>query len=63
MSPDGTTKPTQAQDASGSAATAQPPVLVTDASDAAGVGDGEFVLGGQVVDVRDGEARLRSTGS
>jgi len=39
------------------------PVLVTDAIDAAGVGDGEFVLGGQMVDVRDGEARLRSTGS
>jgi len=39
------------------------PVLVTDAIDAAGVGDGEFMLGGQLVDVRDGEARLRSTGS
>ncbi|HEY2340725.1 MAG TPA: N-acetylglucosamine-6-phosphate deacetylase [Steroidobacteraceae bacterium] len=39
------------------------PVLVTDAIDAAGVGDGEFVLGGQLVDVRDGEARLRSSGS
>jgi N-acetylglucosamine-6-phosphate deacetylase len=39
------------------------PVLVTDAIDAAGVGDGEFVLGGQAVDVRDGEARLRSSGS
>jgi N-acetylglucosamine-6-phosphate deacetylase len=39
------------------------PVLVTDAIDAAGVGDGEFRLGGQEVDVRGGEARLRSTGS
>jgi N-acetylglucosamine-6-phosphate deacetylase len=45
------------------AAPGRVPVLVTDAIDAAGVGDGEFVLGGQVVDVRDGEARLRSTGS
>jgi N-acetylglucosamine-6-phosphate deacetylase len=39
------------------------PVLVTDAIDAAGVGDGEFSLGGQLVDVRGGEARLRSTGT
>ena len=39
------------------------PVLVTDAINAAGVGDGEYALGGQPVDVRAGEARLRSTGS
>lgn len=38
-------------------------VLVTDAIDAAGVGDGEFVLGGQQVRVQDGQARLASTGS
>jgi N-acetylglucosamine-6-phosphate deacetylase len=38
-------------------------VLVTDAIDAAGVGDGEFVLGGQRVQVEDGQARLASTGS
>jgi N-acetylglucosamine-6-phosphate deacetylase len=38
-------------------------VLITDAIDAAGVGDGEFVLGGQQVRVREGEARLTSTGS
>jgi N-acetylglucosamine-6-phosphate deacetylase len=38
-------------------------VLVTDAIDAAGVGDGEFVLGGQRVQVQDGQARLASTGS
>ena len=39
------------------------PVLVTDAIDASGVGDGTFVLGGQEVRVHDGEARLTSTGS
>src|SRR5581483_8925706 len=39
------------------------PVLVTDAIDATGVGDGCFELGGQQVQVRDGEARLASTGS
>ena len=39
------------------------PVLVTDAIDATGVGDGRFELGGQEVDVHGGEARLASTGS
>jgi N-acetylglucosamine-6-phosphate deacetylase len=39
------------------------PVLVTDAIDATGVGDGTFDLGGQKVNVHDGEARLASTGS
>jgi N-acetylglucosamine-6-phosphate deacetylase len=39
------------------------PVLVTDAIDASGVGDGTFVLGGQEVRVREGEARLTSTES
>ncbi len=39
------------------------PVLVTDAIDATGFGDGTFVLGGQEVHVRDGEARLASTDS
>lgn len=33
-------------------------VLVTDAIDATGVGDGRYRLGGQVVQVRDGQARL-----
>ncbi len=33
-------------------------VLITDAIDATGVGDGEYVLGGQQVWVRDGAARL-----
>jgi N-acetylglucosamine-6-phosphate deacetylase len=33
-------------------------VLVTDAIDATGVGDGEFELGGQRVRVQDGQARL-----
>lgn len=33
-------------------------VLITDAIDAAGVGDGHYVLGGQQVEVRDGAARL-----
>lgn len=39
------------------------PILVTDAIDAAGVGDGRFELGGQEVDVHAGEARLASSGS
>jgi N-acetylglucosamine-6-phosphate deacetylase len=39
------------------------PVLVTDAIEAAGVGDGRFELGGQEVVVRAGEARLAATGS
>jgi N-acetylglucosamine-6-phosphate deacetylase len=39
------------------------PALVTDAIDAAGVGDGRFELGGQEVIVSDGEARLAATGS
>jgi N-acetylglucosamine-6-phosphate deacetylase len=38
-------------------------VLVTDAIDATGVGDGHFELGGQEVLVHDGEARLAATGS
>lgn len=38
-------------------------VLVTDAIDAAGMGDGEVELGGQRVLVRDGEARLETSGS
>jgi N-acetylglucosamine-6-phosphate deacetylase len=38
-------------------------VLVTDAIDASGVGDGTFVLGGQEVRVHEGEARLTSTES
>jgi N-acetylglucosamine-6-phosphate deacetylase len=38
-------------------------VLITDGIDAAGVGDGDFVLGGQDVRVRDGQARLAATGS
>jgi N-acetylglucosamine-6-phosphate deacetylase len=33
-------------------------VLITDAIDATGVGDGRFALGGQTVQVRDGHARL-----
>lgn len=37
--------------------------LVTDAISAAGVGDGDYALGGQAVRVRDGRARLTSTGS
>lgn len=37
-------------------------ILVTDAIDAAGIGDGAFSLGGQPVQVRDGQARLLSTG-
>lgn len=39
------------------------PVLVTDAIDASGVGDGTFVLGGQEVRVLEGEARLTTTES
>jgi N-acetylglucosamine-6-phosphate deacetylase len=39
------------------------PVLITDAIDATGVGDGSFVLAGQEVHVHDGEARLVSTRS
>jgi N-acetylglucosamine-6-phosphate deacetylase len=39
------------------------PVLVTDAIDATGVGDGTFVLGGQEVHVHHGEARLARTQS
>ena len=38
-------------------------VLVTDAIDATGVGDGQFELGGQEVRVKAGEARLSATGS
>ena len=38
-------------------------VLVTDAIDATGVGDGHFELGGQEVLVHAGEARLAATGS
>lgn len=38
-------------------------VLVTDAIDAAGMGDGDVELGGQLVRVRDGEARLARSGS
>jgi N-acetylglucosamine-6-phosphate deacetylase len=38
-------------------------VLVTDAIDAAGMGDGDVELGGQRVRVRGGEARLEATGS
>jgi N-acetylglucosamine-6-phosphate deacetylase len=38
-------------------------VLVTDAIEAAGVGDGAYMLGGQAVRVQDGQARLASTGS
>jgi N-acetylglucosamine-6-phosphate deacetylase len=39
------------------------PVLVTDAIDAAGVGDGRFELGGQEVHVHGDEARLATSGS
>jgi N-acetylglucosamine-6-phosphate deacetylase len=38
-------------------------VLVTDAIEAAGIGDGDYLLGGQPVTVRDGQARLTSDGS
>ena len=39
------------------------PVLITDAIDATGMGDGAFVLGGQEVHVHGGEARLARTRS
>jgi N-acetylglucosamine-6-phosphate deacetylase len=39
------------------------PVLITDAIDASGVGDGTYGLGGQEVRVHEGEARLARTGS
>jgi N-acetylglucosamine-6-phosphate deacetylase len=39
------------------------PILITDAIDAAGVGDGTFDLGGLAVHVQDGEARLATTRS
>jgi N-acetylglucosamine-6-phosphate deacetylase len=39
------------------------PILITDAIDAAGVGDGTFDLGGLAVHVQGGEARLASTRS
>jgi N-acetylglucosamine-6-phosphate deacetylase len=39
------------------------PILITDAIDATGVGDGTFDLGGLAVHVQDGEARLASTRS
>jgi N-acetylglucosamine-6-phosphate deacetylase len=39
------------------------PVLITDAINATGVGDGTFDLGGLAVHVQDGEARLASTRS
>ncbi len=38
------------------------PVLITDAIDAAGAGDGDYRLGGQAVRVRDGVARLAAGG-
>ncbi|MCL2780674.1 MAG: N-acetylglucosamine-6-phosphate deacetylase [Actinomycetia bacterium] len=38
-------------------------VLMTDAIDAAGLGDGEYVLGGQDVIVTGGQARLARTGA
>jgi N-acetylglucosamine-6-phosphate deacetylase len=38
-------------------------VLVTDAIDAAGMGDGDVELGGQHVRVRDGQARLATSGN
>jgi len=39
------------------------PVLVTDAIDATGVGDGTFLLGGQEVYVHDGQTRLAGDGA
>jgi N-acetylglucosamine-6-phosphate deacetylase len=38
-------------------------ILVTDAIDATGMGDGDVELGGQPVHVRDGQARLVTSGS
>jgi N-acetylglucosamine-6-phosphate deacetylase len=38
-------------------------VLVTDAISATGIGDGEYRLGGQLVSVIDGQARLTANGS
>jgi len=38
-------------------------ILITDSISAAGDGDGEFLLGGQRVQVSDGQARLRRSGS
>lgn len=38
-------------------------VLITDAMAAAGVADGDYVLGGQEVEVLDGVARLKRTGA
>ncbi len=38
-------------------------VLITDAIDAAGAGDGDYLLGAQRVQVRDGQARLTTTGA
>jgi N-acetylglucosamine-6-phosphate deacetylase len=38
-------------------------VLITDAIEAAGAGDGDYLLGGQSVQVRDGQARLSANGA
>ncbi|MEP7019929.1 MAG: N-acetylglucosamine-6-phosphate deacetylase [Pseudonocardiales bacterium] len=38
-------------------------VLITDAIEATGAGDGDYLLGGQQVRVRDGQARLAAGGS
>ncbi len=38
-------------------------LLITDAMEATGVGDGEYLLGGQTVIVRDGQARIKATGA
>jgi N-acetylglucosamine-6-phosphate deacetylase len=40
-----------------------PVVLITDAIDATGIGDGNYRLGGKEVVVRDGQARLADSGS
>jgi N-acetylglucosamine-6-phosphate deacetylase len=40
-----------------------PVVLITDAIDATGIGDGAYRLGGKEVVVRDGQARLADSGS
>jgi N-acetylglucosamine-6-phosphate deacetylase len=40
-----------------------PVVLITDAIDATGIGDGNYRLGGKEVVVRDGQARLANSGS